>query len=132
MNNYNNQKLNSSFSYNIYQNNFAQNQGIPQYFIPQNNYYMYNNMYNPNNMYYYNNNPYAKQNKSFYCAPHQNLNSSYNSNKGQSMSNNMLMFPNFNRNKQFNNNDLFFKKNNYEENKTETNNNNNNNNQNNK
>ena len=127
--NYNNQKLNSSFSYNMYQRNFEPNQGYPQYFIPQNNFLMPNNMYNPNNIYYYNNNPYAKQNKSFLSVPHQNLNSSYNSTKGQNISNNMLMFPNkqnFNRNKPFNKNEAFFKKNNnYEENKTETNNNNN-------
>ena len=132
--NYNNQKLNSSFSYNIYQRSFEPHPGIPQYFIPQNNYLMYNNMYYPNNFYYYNNNLYGKQNKSFYSVPHQNLNSSYNSSKGQNSSNNMLMFPNkqnFNRNKQFNKNEAFFKKNNvsnnFEESKTETNNNNNNN-----
>ena len=109
--NYNNQKLNSSFSYNIYQRNFEPHQGIPQYFMPQNNYLMYNNMYNPNNIFYYNNNPYGKQNKSFYSVPHQNLNSSYNSTKGQNSSNNMLIFPNkqnFNRNKQFNKNEPFF------------------------
>ena len=132
--NYNNQKLNSSFSYNIYQRSFEPHPGIPQYFIPQNNFLMYNNMYYPNNFYYYNNNLYGKQNKSFYSVPHQNLNSSYNSSKGQNSSNNMLMFPNkqnFNRNKQFNKNEAFFKKNNvsnnFEESKTETNNNNNNN-----
>ena len=132
--NYNNQKLNSSFSYNIYQRSFEPHPGIPQYFIPQNNFLMYNNMYYPNNIYYYNNNLYGKQNKSFYSVPHQNLNSSYNSSKGQNSSNNMLMFPNkqnFNRNKQFNKNEAFFKKNNvsnnFEESKTETNNNNNNN-----
>jgi serine/threonine protein kinase len=128
-NNLNNQKLNSSFSYNLYQNNFLQNQVMPQYYIMPNYFPGYYNMNNPNNYYRNNNNnSYIKQNKSFLGFPTQNLNSSFNSNQNQNY--NLQNFQNFKKNKQYNKNDLYFNKNKnlntLEEHKEEHNNDNNN------
>ena len=80
MNNYNNPKINSSFSYNLYQNNFFQNHGVPYYINPPN--YFPNNYNNyPNYFYQNNNNPNMKQNKSFFGNPPQNFYSSFTINQ---------------------------------------------------
>ena len=110
-NNYNNQKLNS-FSYNIYPNNFEQNQGMSQVNIFPINYPIQNYFYNPNSNIYYYNNPYNRQNKTFLGIPHQNLNSSYNNYNGPNYIQDFQNRQNFDMNKQYNKNEFFFNKNN--------------------
>jgi len=129
-NNINNQKLNSSFSYNLYQNNFMQNQGMPQYFGMPNYFPGYYPMNNPNNYYQNNNNSYIRQNKSFLGFPSQNLNFSFNNYQNQNYNlQNFSNKQNFKKNKQYNKNEMYFNKNNklntLEENKDENNNDNN-------
>ena len=125
-NNYNNQKLNSSFSYNLYANNFMKNKGMPQYFPMPNYYPNYYNMNNPNNYYQNNNNSYIKQNKSFLNLPPQNLNSSFTYQNQNHNLQNYQNFPNFKKNKYFNKNEMYFNRNNnlntLEKNKGENNN----------